>query len=66
MTLLHAKLPQCLSLAVHKFCAAGEECCEQSYGLVILKQHCLIVGGRSATHSEKLRLVELLHIMLCI
>ena len=57
MTLLHAKLAQCLSLAVHKFCAAGEECCEQSYGLVRMK-----ICYWMLSHMNRIRMIAAMYV----
>ena len=48
---LVAKLPQCWSLAVHKFCAASEECCEQGYGSVCIKKLLLDVVAHESNQN---------------
>jgi len=54
---LVAKLPQCLFLAVHEFCAAGEECCEQGYGSVGMKICCWVLS-----HMNQIRMIAAMYV----
>ena len=54
---LVAKLPQCLFLAVHKFCAASEECCEQSYGSVRIK-----ICYWMLSHMNRIRMITAMYV----